>query len=253
MTAINSAQYNDTKIQLDGEALTLKDQCVTVVNDGTTWGFNTVPIRAFFEAVDYTVDWDRTSNTILLESPLTDLETVAKNCKDSCVMIYSYLPDGTILQGSGWVYDGYVVTAKHVVDGATKIDVFFDDSKYSMGASVVPIETELDVAVLVTYTTKPSVALGDSDKLNEGEKLVSITSPKGAQNTVEECIYSGLTNSRDRIRIADTSMTGGSSGGAIFNFDGDIIGMNLSEVNDTDGIISAISVNDVKPILEQIK
>ena len=175
MTAIKSAQYNDTKIQLDGKTLTLKDQCVTVVNDGTEWGFNTIPIRAFFESIGYSVDWDSKSNTILLESPLTDLETVAKNCKDSCVMIYAY-KDNKVIQGSGWVYNGYIVTAKHVVNEANKVDIFLDDSLYSVNGIVHFVDSELDVAVIKANVGLPSVILGDSDELTEGEKLVSITS-----------------------------------------------------------------------------
>ena len=252
MTVIKSAQYNDTQIQLDGETLTLKDQCVTVVNDGTTWGFNTIPIRAFFESIGYAVDWDSKSNTILLESPLTDLETVAKNCKDSCVMIYAYLPGGIVSQGSGWVYNGYVITAKHVVEGADKIDLYFDDEKYGIGASIVPIDTSLDVAVLATYTTKPSVILGDSDKLREGENLVAITSPKGSKNMIDECIYSSkvITKTENDLGLTETFITNGSSGGAVFNKKSEIIGLVYVSC---EGFSGAIPINDIKSILEQLK
>ena len=251
MTAIKSAQYNDTKIQLDGKTLTLKDQCVTVVNDGTEWGFNTIPIRAFFESIGYSVDWDSKSNTILLESPLTDLETVAKNCKDSCVMIYVYRKDG-VYAGSGWVYNDYIITVKHVIKDATKINVFDGNSKYGVTGTVHYVDPKLDIAVLKINAKLPSVTLGDSEKLNEGERLVGITSPAGMQNTIDECVYSGkvYTSSNVIMGISETSMVGGSSGGAIFNYDSEIVGMAIAG---TDGEIGAIPINDIKPILDKLK
>ena len=73
------------------------------------------------------------------------------------------------------------------------------------------------------------VKLGDSDKLIEGEKLVSITSPMGTKNIIEECTYSGRMEviTPTDISITDTVMTHGSSGGAILNFDSEIVAMNF--------------------------
>ena len=72
------------------------------------------------------------------------LETIAKNCKDSCVMIYTY-KNGMTSQGSGWAYNGYIITAKHVVDGFGKVDIFTDDSVYSVPGTVYYTDPELDI------------------------------------------------------------------------------------------------------------
>ena len=118
------------------------------------------------------------------------LETIAKNCKDSCVMIYTY-KNGMTSQGSGWAYNGYIITAKHVVDGFGKVDIFTDDSVYSVPGTVYYTDPELDVAVIKINAIIPSVVLGDSSKLNEGQGLVSILSPKDVKNTIDECIFGG--------------------------------------------------------------
>lgn len=210
---------------------------------------NYASIRGVAEALG--LDITVTDKRIDFTSPLTDLETVAKNCKDSCVMIYAYKGDYRY-QGSGFVYKGYVVTAKHVVDGAEKIDLFFDDSIYSTKGTAVPIETDLDIAVLKVYTTIPSVVLGDSDKLKEGQKLVSITSPKGSKNIIDECVYSGIVYDYGQyfLNLSDTFMTSGSSGGAVFNYDSKVLGvMSMG----AEGTMSAIPINDIKPILEKLK
>lgn len=210
---------------------------------------NYASIRGVAEALG--LDIKVTDKRIDFTSPLTDLETVAKNCKDSCVMIYAYKGDMRY-QGSGFIYNGYVITAKHVVDGAKKIDIFFDDSIYGMSASIVPTETNLDVAALKTYTTKPSLTLGDSDKLIEGQKLVSITSPQGAKNTIDEFIYSGLIYDYEQyfLNLSDTFMTSGSSGGAVFNYNSEVLGLMSMGA---EGTMSAIPINDIKPILENLK
>ncbi|NLB78757.1 MAG: serine protease [Clostridiaceae bacterium] len=210
---------------------------------------NYASIRGVAEALG--LDIKVTDKRIDFTSPFTDLETVAKNCKDSCVMIYAYKGDMRY-QGSGFIYNGYVITAKHVVDRAEKIDVFLDDSIYSISASIVPIDTDLDISVLKTYTTNPSVILGDSDKLIEGQKLVSITSPDGGKNTIDECVFSGKIYGYGKyfLNLSDTFMTGGSSGGAVFNYDSEILGiMSMG----ADGAVSATPINDIKPILEKLK
>jgi S1-C subfamily serine protease len=211
---------------------------------------NHAPIRAVAEAVG--LDVKVTGTRIDFTSPLTDLETVAKNCKDSCVMIYAYLPNGIISQGSGWVYNGYVITAKHVVNGAEKIDIFLDDSMYGVSGTIHYMDKTLDVAVIKSDTKLPSVILGDSNKLNEGQKLVSITSPAGVQNTIDECVNSGFAYFEEGtyLTISESSMDKGSSGGAIFNLDGELIAIANSG---NEGGQHAIPINDIKPILEKLK
>jgi putative serine protease PepD len=166
-------------------------------------------------------------------------------------MIYAYKGD-TINQGSGWVYNGYVITAKHVVEGYKKIKVYTDDTDNPRMAQIYYVDDKLDLAILKASIMLPSLALGDSDKLTEGEKLVTITSPKGAQNMVDECTYSGVVSTATEYYIAltDTLIQGGSSGGAVFNYNSEVIGMAFVGY---DGFAGAIPINKIKPILENLK
>ena len=186
--------------------------------------------------------------TIIYEKELTDLEAVVKGTKDSCVMIYAYLPDGNIVQSSGWVYKGYAITAKHAVKGAEKIDIFTDDDAYGVPGTVYYSDLKLDVAIIRTDTGKPSVTLGDSDKLIEGGKLVSITSTEGVMNTIDECVNSGFVTFEEGtyLTISESSMKGGSSGGAIFNYDSEIVG--IVESGNGGGQL-VIPINDIKQML----
>jgi len=58
------------------------------------------------------------------------------------------------------------------------------------------------------------------------------------------------TSGKDHLGISDSNMDGGSSGGAIFNTDGELIGIVVRGVK---GNGAAIPVNEIKPILEKLK
>jgi S1-C subfamily serine protease len=190
-------------------------------------------------------------NDILLTTPKTDTEAVAEKCKDSCVMIYGYDVYGGRYQGSGWVYNGYVITARHVVIYSNEIEVYGDNGEYSKG-KIVYDDKDLDVAVLKVNMDLPTVTLGDTAKEGEGEVVISISSPKGYLNMIDECIYCGIQETTDStdINLSETFVTNGSSGGAIFNKNSEIIGMLYF---DSGGITSAIPISDIKPILEKLK
>jgi S1-C subfamily serine protease len=190
---------------------------------------------------------------VKIESPKTDLEKVVADCKDSCVMIYVYKDNKIVAQGSGFYYNGYVITAKHVTDLGTGYNVFTDDSISGASAFKVDVKTDLDVSVLkVDGLSIPSVKLGDSDKMTEGEKIVAITSPKNYQNTIDECLYSGkvYTNHMNFMNISESELDAGSSGGAIFNDNSEIVGMNVAGTEYTN---RAIFINDIKPIIKSLK
>jgi S1-C subfamily serine protease len=176
----------------------------------------------------------------------TDLEKVVKDCKNSCVMIYFYNKDGTISQGSGWVYNGYIVTAKHGLKDYKRIEIFTDDTSNPRTANVHYVDDKLDLAILKASFILPSLKLGDSDKLIEGERIVAITSPNGTQNMIDECLYSGngWYDKQLYMTISEHSMQGGSSGGAVFNYDSEVIGMMVKEN-------LAIPIKLIKPILEE--
>ncbi len=213
-------------------------------------GSNHLPVRATAEAMGAEVEY--VPGRIDITSKLTDIEAVAAKCKDSCVMVYVYKGNTPIGSGSGFAYNGYIITAKHITDAGNRYLIYPDNSKYNTVASVVDIKTDLDISVLTTDIDLPSVTLGDSDKLKEGQKVIAITSPASVKNAVDEGIYYGttLTNGRDHIGISDSNMDAGSSGGAVFDTDGSLIGVVVRGVK---GNGAAIPVNDIKPILEQLK
>ena len=213
-------------------------------------GSNYLPLRATAEALGAEVEYD--NGRIDITSKLTDIEAVVAKCKDSCVMVYVYKGNTIVGTGSGFFYNGYIITAKHVTDAGDRYVIFRDDSTFGVTATLKALETDRDISALSIKVDMPSVVLGDSDKLKEGQKVIAVTSPAGVKNAVDECFYHGMayTSGKDHLGISDSNMDGGSSGGAIFNTDGELIGIVIRGVK---GNGAAIPVNEIKPILEQLK
>src|SRR4029450_3347749 len=100
--------------------------------------------------------------------------------------------------GSGFVIDdsGYIVTNRHVVEGADDIDVQFPSGK-QYKAKLVGADAKTDVALLkIKPDAKlPSVPLGDSDKLQVGDWVLAVGNPFGLSHTVT----AGIVSARDRV------------------------------------------------------
>lgn len=235
-------QAVDVPVLVDGQAI---DTTVYNINDK-----NYTSARDIAEAMGGTVEWK--DGKVQIETPKTDIEKVTEACKDSCVMVYVYKGNTAIGSGSGFIYNGYVITAKHVTDAGDRYVVFRDDSVGGITATLKALETDRDVSALSIKVDMPPVTLGDSDKLKEGQKVIAITSPSSVQNAVDECFYHGMvyTGGKDHLGISDSNLNQGSSGGAIFDAEGNLIGIITRAVN---GNGAAIPVNEIKPILEQLK
>ena len=151
-------------------------------------------------------------------------------------------------QGSGWVYDnqGDIVTNEHVVADADTLSVrFWNGAEYP--ATVVGADSSKDLAVI--RVDAPSSLLhplevGNSDALHVGDEVITIGSPFG----LEETVTSGIVSSLDRVmptqragvHVADAIQTdaainGGSSGSALLNAQGKLVGVNASIRSDSGG------------------
>ena len=146
--------------------------------------------------------------------------------------------------GSGVIYreDGYIVTNSHVVQGATQVEVAFADGATERG-EVVGTDRSTDLAVIrVNRDNLPAASFGDGRDLLVGQLAVAIGSPSGFQSTVTSGIISGLGrelspqltggSEQDPSLVdliqTDAAVSPGSSGGALANRDGEVIGINIA-------------------------
>lgn len=156
--------------------------------------------------------------------------------------------------GSGVVItdDGYILTCNHVVSGASNIKVTLnDDTEYS--ATLVGGDDTTDVAVLkIDATGLTPATIGDSDSLAVGQNVLAVGNPLGELGgTITSGIISALnrevtveSKTMSLIQM-DASVSPGNSGGALFNTNGELIGIvNAKSSGDyAEGLGFAIPIN----------
>jgi serine protease Do len=172
--------------------------------------------------------------------------------------------------GSGVIVssDGYILTANHVVQGASEIRVIVagDDKKYAV--KVIGTDPSTDIAVLkIDAQGLPAIALGDSSQLEVGDVALAIGNPFGVGQTVTMGIVSGLgrtsfpfdeANSYPRYKDfiqTDAAINPGNSGGALVDAEGRLIGINASIISSTlgnEGVGFAIPINLARHVMEQL-
>ena len=170
--------------------------------------------------------------------------------------------------GSGSVIDqdGDILTNYHVVEGATKLAVSFGGQK-NYAAKLVGGDPDTDLAVikLLERPKEPLtiISLGDSDRLEVGQKVLAIGNPFGLDRTLTTGVISGLQRpirARNGRPIegaiqTDASINPGNSGGPLLDSHGRMIGINsqiLSPSGASAGVGFAVPVNIAKRIVPQL-
>lgn len=163
---------------------------------------------------------------------------------------------------------GYVLTNKHVVDGATKVDLVLADGTSYEGVDVVGSDPVNDIAFLKIKDGKnlKAATIGDSSKVAVGEKVIAIGNALGQyQTSVTSGIISGLgrplvagdeasgqTEQLRNLLQTDAAINPGNSGGPLVNLDGEVIGINTAIDQEAEGIGFAIPINDAKGLIKSV-
>jgi serine protease Do len=168
--------------------------------------------------------------------------------------------------GSGFVVSksGVVLTNNHVVAGADEVWVQLADER-RFEAKVVGSDPSTDVAV-IKLNRPPGdlrpVQLGNSEHVRVGDYVLAIGNPLGLGQTVTM----GIVSAKNRMlggRImqyedfiqTDAAINQGNSGGPLFNFKGEVIGINSAILNPAVAmnVGFAIPINLARQIADQIQ
>ena len=163
--------------------------------------------------------------------------------------------------GSGVIVspEGYILTNNHVVEGAQEIEVTLSDSRRTT-AKVIGTDPDTDLAVLrITLDRLPVIAMGNSDTVQVGDKVLAIGNPFGVGQTVTGGIISALgrnqlgINTFENFIQTDAAINPGNSGGALVDVNGSLLGINTaiySRSGGNMGIGFAIPVNTARQVLD---
>ena len=180
--------------------------------------------------------------------------------------------------GSGVILsaDGYIVTNGHVVAGAQSVQVRLGLSQNQktewhsilkppgsvIPAKILGIDRETDLAVLkVEYQGLPTLELGDSENLRQGQIVLAFGNPLGLENSVSMGIVSSVARQLraedPMIYIqTDAPINPGSSGGPLVDPRGRVVGINtfiLSRSGGNEGLGFAAPSNIVRNVFDQIR
>jgi S1-C subfamily serine protease len=163
--------------------------------------------------------------------------------------------------GSGFVIskDGMIATADHVVHGAGKVQVVFNNGDKVDGRVYAEDQSQDIALVKVSYAKLPRpLELGSDREVRQGEWAIAIGEPLQLQDTVTVGVVSAFN--RDETIGGETGVprhfkglmqtsapiNPGNSGGPLIDMDGRVIGINQSVARPAEGIGFAVPVDTVK-------
>jgi S1-C subfamily serine protease len=175
-------------------------------------------------------------------------------------------------EGSGVIIskNGTILTNNHVIEGAVKVTVVFNDGIHNapMSGHVIGADTDHDLAVVkVDATDLKPITIGRSGELQLGDEVIALGFPLGLGGpTVTKGIVSGVNRTisvrRDNgsterlvgLLQTDAAINPGNSGGALVNAGGQLVGINTAAANagSAENVGFAISIDHALPVVRQI-
>jgi S1-C subfamily serine protease len=167
--------------------------------------------------------------------------------------------------GSGVIVndDGFILTNYHVISGGRQIQVTLgDQTRYN--ATALDIDRSDDLALIKIGPRKKLafLPLGDSDRLQVGQKVLAIGNPFGLEGTLTTGVVSSIGRTIQATEGArlegmiqtDAAINGGNSGGPLLDSAASVIGINTAILGEKNiGIGFALPVNRAKALLEDYR
>ncbi len=201
---------------------------------------------------------------------------VYKNAKDSVVYVTSTVYQTSFFfeqvpvkeMGSGFLIngDGQILTNNHVISGSSQIEVTLpDQSQYK--ARILVRDRANDLALIKIEPRKklPYLMLGDSDRLQVGQKVLAIGNPFGfLQGTLTVGVVSSLARTiknengenLEGIIQTDAAINSGNSGGPLLDSSGSVVAINTAIYSQTGGNVGigfAMPINRAKAMLDDYR
>lgn len=154
--------------------------------------------------------------------------------------------------------EGYVLTNRHIIEGADEIGIVVADGRQA-SATVVGVDPETDLAVLITdLEDLTAVSIADSNSVEVGDIVLAIGNPFGQGQTVTQGIVSAT--GRNLMQLSeylnflqtDAAINEGNSGGALIDAYGNLIGINTASDLAAEGISFSIPADIAIDVVRQI-
>jgi S1-C subfamily serine protease len=166
--------------------------------------------------------------------------------------------------------DGTILTNNHVIEGAVKVTVVFNDGIHHdpLQGHVLGADPTHDLAVVkVDATHLKPIVIGRSGRLELGDEVVALGFPlrlggptvtkgivSGVNRTITVRRDTGATEHLVGLLQTDAAINPGNSGGALVNLGGQLVGINTAAANagSAENVGFAISIDHALPVVRQI-
>ena len=224
-------------------------------------GNNFFKLRDLGNVLGFGVDYDAATNTAVVVSgaPVqkavaADHDLTAAEIYEKCAPAVFYIETCDItgepyVSGSGFFIDpaGIAVTNHHVIEDALSATATLTDGRTLPISGVLYFDPVIDFAVIrVAGYGFPTLPVGDSSAVFGGEKVYALGSPQGLQNSISDGIIANprRTDMYDYIQTT-APISPGSSGGALINPRGEVVGITVGSIEDGQNLNFAVPMNTV--------
>lgn len=179
---------------------------------------------------------------------VADGQAIYQQCSPAVFYIETWDVDGQpYAYGSGFFIssDGIAVTNHHVLENALSATATTSDGQEHTIEGVLYFDDALDYAVIkVSGSGFPTLTVGDSSTVSSGERVYAIGNPKGLTNTISDGIISSPSR-EDYNGMMQTTVpiSSGSSGGALLNSQGQVIGITTASRVDGQNLNFAVPIH----------
>ena len=197
----------------------------------------------------------------------SDAENVFKSSADSVVKITTYnqlnramkIGSGVFLGKSKSKYPSLITSERrgfiksneigddiisnyHVIAFASKIIVQTKNGDKSE-AGIIYFDSDNDIAILRTAVSILKTAPRIATKITVGQKIFSIGNPSGFDWSISDGIISGFrTNNSSELIQFTAPISPGSSGGGLFNSEGELVGLPTLQIRDSQNLNFAVNL-----------
>jgi S1-C subfamily serine protease len=178
--------------------------------------------------------------------------------------------ESNLSQGSGFLVsgDGFIVTNVGVVANAQTLAVLLNGDAHRHDARIVDFDCQTGVALLKVdqVANLPALPLGDSTGLRLGQNVVALGGAVADHRSVTRGVVSALhrTVSLNDVSGAagpqlgnlietDATIDASMSGGPLLNTGGQVVGVNMAGVSQSQPVVFALASSDLQPVVDQVQ
>ena len=179
------------------------------------------------------------------------------NLKKSVVLIHNYDKNGELISlGSGVAVfkNNIIVTNAHVIEKNYRLEIISEDNEKYNISGLLYYNKRKDIAIIKLSNAKSLKALRITKKIKTGEPVTAIGSPLGLKNTVSTGVISGSTyDEKKEVYQHSAPISPGSSGGALINSSGKLIGINCETLEGGQNLNFAIPIKNIEKEYQKVK